>query len=104
MDYNPRDYGNRGSILCVDTDLKCSLVILLPNDQQEAHALVSPTSSKSDLTEADENDELTSIFSSPLGGVVSDEIDVERLPSPPPTMRAPSPRPESVNKHVLHTL
>ena len=98
------DYGNRGSILCVDPDLKCSLVILLPNDQQEAHALLSPTASTTDSNEADENEELASIFSSPQGGVVSGEIDVERLPSPPPTMRAPSPRPGSANKHVLHEL
>ena len=41
------DQGNRGSILNVDKRLKCSLVILLPNDDQETHELLAGTTSAS---------------------------------------------------------
>lgn len=88
------DQGNRGSILCVDKRLKCSLVILLPDDEQESHDILSGTTSASSSMGAQqikENDEdlheLDSIFNQ------SQEIDMNRIPSPPPTNRAPSPRP-----------
>lgn len=59
------DYGNRGSILQVDPNLRCNFIILLPNNQEESHLIYAPTDANG------------------------------RPVSPPPTDRAPSPHPSS---------
>ena len=59
------DYGNRGSILHVEPNLRCNFVILLPNNEEETHLISAPTDERG------------------------------RAVSPPPTDRAPSPHPSS---------
>lgn len=59
------DYGNRGSILHVSPDLRCHFIILLPNNEEEAHLIHAPTDERGQTL------------------------------SPPPTDRAPSPHPSS---------
>lgn len=91
------DYGNRGSVLHVDPKLKCRLIILLPNNTQKEHTLLDeqPSAHASGETSGDsmKNDiesELASILAS--SNNASDALDMARVPSPPPTLRPPSPR------------
>ena len=91
------DYGNRGSVLHVDPKLKCRLIILLPNNTQEEHTLLDeqPSAHASGETSGDSmkddiESELASILAS--SNNASDALDMARVPSPPPTLRPPSPR------------
>jgi len=64
------DYGNRGSVLTVDEDLKCSFIILLPNNKEEVHDL----------------------------GIMAAATESDGRPvSPPISVRAPSPLPSPRN-------
>jgi serine/threonine-protein phosphatase PP1 catalytic subunit len=65
------DYGNRGSVLTVDADLRCSFIILLPNNKEEVHNLSLGIMAAS--TESD-------------GRPVSPPVSF-RAPSPPPSPR-----------------
>ena len=89
------DQGNRGSILNVDKRLKCSLVILLPNDDQETHELLAGTTSASSSVGAGQamQDEICDELGSIFDAAGTSEVAMDRVPSPPPTHRAPSPRP-----------
>lgn len=89
------DQGNRGSILNVDKRLKCSLVILLPNDDQETHELLAGTTSASSSVGAGQamKDEICDELGSIFDAARASEVAMDRVPSPPPTHRAPSPRP-----------
>lgn len=73
------DYGNRGSILTVDKDLRCSFVILLPNGEEEAHALATQTDGLVDAP--------TQISSDGVARAVSPPVPDIRAPSPPPSPR-----------------
>ena len=65
------DYGNRGSVLYVDPKLRCSLVVMLPNNEIS----------------------MDDVFGSELqSGNSSSELPLGRVQSPPPTVRPPSPR------------
>ena len=66
------DYGNRGSVLHVDPTLRCSLVVMLPNNEIS----------------------MEDIFGSAAKGknAGSAELPLGRVQSPPPTERPPSPR------------
>lgn len=81
------DYGNRGSVLHVDSQLCCSLIILLPNNEMSIQEIFgSPTPST------------PSTPSRPtLSTVSAVQIPVHHAPSPPTTNRAPSPRTPSKN-------
>ena len=103
------DYGNRGSVLHVDPQLKCSLIILLPNNEQTVHDLdiggdgnsgVGGNRGDSENSGDGEEDELASLFSgvSEMGDMTGGgsgstlNVDMDRAQSPPPTLRPPSPR------------
>lgn len=105
------DQGNRGSIMSVDKRLKCNLIILLPNDDEQSHELRLGSSTGSSVASSASSaragdamkdelcDELGSIFQSQLG--VGGEVGIDRAVSPPPTSRAPSPRVGMLGMQVM---
>lgn len=82
------DYGNRGSVLHVDPKLRCSLIILLPNNRQEEHELHVNESDDSELEFLHRSNDKTTTTNSVIN------LDMDRAESPPPTPRPPSPRPQ----------
>jgi serine/threonine-protein phosphatase PP1 catalytic subunit len=84
------DYGNRGSILIVEADLRCSFVILLPNGEEEAHVLAGrPPSATLELIGAP-----TEVGADGVERPVSPPVPAQRAPSPPPSPRSsPGPPP-----------
>lgn len=75
------DYGNRGSVLHVDPQLCCSLVILLPNNEVSIQEIFGAPTPKA-----------TSPSRPTLSNITAVEIPVNQAQSPPATNRAPSPR------------
>lgn len=75
------DYGNRGSVLQIDPELRCSLVVLLPNNEISTHELFG-TATKHTHNHTGDGETSSSIFTMPVQGAGS----------PPPTDRPPSPR------------
>lgn len=67
------DYGNRGSVLHIDPQMRCSLIILLPNNEISVQELLGESTNQKKTTDG---------F----------ELPVQRAVSPPPTERPPSPR------------
>jgi serine/threonine-protein phosphatase PP1 catalytic subunit len=67
------DYGNRGSVLHIDSEMRCSLIILLPNNDVSVREFQG---AKPDAKAAADG------F----------EMPMQRAGSPPPTERPPSPR------------
>jgi serine/threonine-protein phosphatase PP1 catalytic subunit len=112
------DYGNRGSVLHVDPKLRCSLVILLPNNKQKETLLHTSDDDATAATAAgnnnnnsnnndeggyDSDSELSELFGGGdhhheqgTGGRGENfEMNMDRAASPEPTLRAPSPRPQA---------
>ena len=96
------DYGNRGSVLHVDPSLRCSLIILLPNGGQEEHSLETGDDGDAnrDGTGEDADDDDDVALDEQVAGLMSEPdspdghvVRLDRAASPPPTLRAPSPRP-----------
>lgn len=88
------DYGNRGSVLYVDPKLRCSLVILLPNNEEEVHPLNvgGNRDGNADATTADHDEDEDTELAELSGGGSGGGIAMDRAASPPPTLRPPSPR------------
>ena len=71
------DYGNRGSVLHVDPQMCCSLVILLPNNEISVQDVLSGNGTQTRPQLVNTN---------------TVEVPVGNALSPPATLRAPSPR------------
>ena len=88
------DYGNRGSVLHVDPQLCCSLIILLPNNEVSIQEIFGAP-----------NKTVTPLRTPQLKTISSVEIPVNQALSPPATNRAPSPRtPSKSNRGSFMTV
>lgn len=101
------DYGNRGSVLHVDPKLRCSLAILLPNNEQTETVLDTGSDPQDtppcDLSTAPLSPPpppLRPRIALPSGPPLAQahapmelEVALEGADSPRPTLRPPSPRP-----------
>jgi serine/threonine-protein phosphatase PP1 catalytic subunit len=83
------DYGNRGSVLQIDPNMCCSLIILLPNNEISTHELFGKTKSDSGGGGGGGGGDDSS---AELAMVDMLELPIGRAASPPPTARPPSPR------------
>jgi serine/threonine-protein phosphatase PP1 catalytic subunit len=84
------DYGNRGSVLQIDPQMCCSLIILLPNNEISTHELFGK--------EKEPSPDPSASVGAAIGDIPVDipvdmlELPIGRAASPPPTARPPSPR------------